>query len=319
MRSENQSCIILIIFLILFLVSCTKDPPVVTTTNIQDIKLTTATGNGRVWDDNGYEVTARGFCWSTTINPTLADSKTSDGGGTGLFKSTLTELTPNTKYYVRSYATNIKGTSYGAETSFTTLAGFIQDISGNSYRIIQVGMQVWMAENLKTTKYSYGESIQSVTDGTQWTGIVTGAFCLYDNDEENVTVYGRLYNWYAVSDSRNVCPAGWRIPTREDWITLIDNSGGESVAGIRLKETGTIYWQSPNTDASNETGFTALPGGFRGQDGTFSSICQTCFFWSSTPIGPNYAQHYILTYSDKSVILSESHKNTGGSIRCIKF
>jgi len=165
MRSENQSCIILIIFLILFLVSCTKDPPVVTTTNIQDIKLTTATGNGRVWDDNGYEVTARGFCWSTTINPTLADSKTSDGGGTGLFKSTLTELTPNTKYYVRSYATNIKGTSYGAETSFTTLAGFIQDISGNSYRIIQVGMQVWMAENLKTTKYSYGESFPITRSG----------------------------------------------------------------------------------------------------------------------------------------------------------
>jgi len=137
----------------------------------------------------------------------------------------------------------------------------VTDIDGNEYATIQIGTQVWMAENLRTTKYCNGDPIPNVTDSLQWVNLATGAWAHNNNYSQYENLYGKLYNWYAVDDSRNICPCNWHVPTDAEWTTLIDYLGGEGVAGGKMKSTGTQYWLSPNTDATNESGFSGLPGG----------------------------------------------------------
>ena len=254
MKTKNRIwiCHLIIMGLVLILTNCCKketeqgQPPVLTTGNLYSITPTTAYCGGDITNDGGATVTARGVCWSTTQNPTIADSKTTDGTGTGTFTSAITGLTATTTYYVRAYATNSAGTSYGDELSFKTYTGTVPDIDGNVYNTVTIGTQVWMAENLKTTKYRNGDLIGTTTPATldisgesytkyQWA---------YDGNESNVATYGRLYTWYAVTDTRNVCPTGWHVPTDAEWTTLTTFLGGESVAGGKLKETGTTHWAS---------------------------------------------------------------------------
>jgi len=142
----------------------------------------------------------------------------------------------------------------------------VTDIDGNVYHIVTIGTQVWMVENLKTTKFRDGSSIPNVTDAEEWVGhgeLHSGAYCNYDNTAANSNTYGSLYNWYAVVDERNICPTGWHIPSEAEWATLIAYLGGQDVAGGKMKEAGTAHWSTPNTGASNSSGFTALPGGSR--------------------------------------------------------
>ena len=158
----------------------------------------------------------------------------------------------------------------------------VTDIDGNIYNSVTIGNQVWMAENLKTTKYQNGEAIPNVTDDTEWSNLVTGAYSDYNNDPSNSDTYGRLYNWYAVDDSRNICPSGWHVPNYSEWTTLENYLGGYLVAGGKLKETGTTHWSSPNTGATNETGFTALPAGGRGSNpGDFIYLGERAVWWTS--------------------------------------
>jgi uncharacterized protein (TIGR02145 family) len=239
--------------------------PTLSTTAASSITTTSATSGGNVISDGGATVTARGVCWSTNQNPTIDNSKTSNDIGTGSFTSNLTGLTANTIYYVRAYATNSMGTAYGNQVTFKTTTDVetntVTDIDGNIYHTVTIGTQVWMVENLKTTKYRNGDPIPNVT-GNAWAALTTGAYCWYNNDAATYkATYGALYNWYAVADSRNIAPTGWHVPTDAEWTTLTTFLGGESVAGGKLKETGTNHWTSPNTGATNETGFTALPGG----------------------------------------------------------
>ena len=189
--------------------SCKKSPevPTLTTVTVSGITQTSAVSGGDVTDNGGTEVTSRGVCWNTSDNPTIANDTTSDGTGAGSFKSSLTQLTPNTKYYVRAYATNSEGTGYGKNVSFTTLGmspiifnsdltySSVSDLDGNIYKTIQIGAQIWMAENLRTTKYNNGESIPEVTDMIVWTNLSSGAYCNYANSEYNdsISIFGRLY------------------------------------------------------------------------------------------------------------------------------
>ncbi len=140
----------------------------------------------------------------------------------------------------------------------------VTDIDGNIYETVQIGSQIWMKENLRTTKYANGDVIPNVTDGNQWSNLTTGAWSCYSNNNQIQNLFGNLYNWFAVADQRNICPTGWHVPSDVEWITLTDYLGGESVAGGKMKSTA-IYWQSPNQDATNESGFSGLPGGFRFQ------------------------------------------------------
>ena len=290
----------------------------VTTDAVIDITPATATSGGNVISDGGSSVTARGVCWNTSPNPTIANSFTNDGSGTGMFVSNLTGLTTNTLYYVRAYATNSVGTAYGNEVSFTTTVYPVIDIDGNGYDTVHIGTQIWLKQNLKTTHYRNGDPIPNVTDGTAWSSLTTGAYCNYDNDENNSTTYGRLYNWFAVGDSRNIAPTGWHVPTDAEWTTLTTYLGGESVAGGKLKEAGYTHWQSPNTGATNETGFTALPGGYLYGDGAFHDISGFGLWWSSTENSTNDAWFRIMGYGDTHVYRYNDDKKCGLSVRCVR-
>ena len=263
--------------------------PTLTTNTITNISSTSATSGGVISSDGGALIIAKGICWSTSSNPTVANNITNEGTGVTSFTCKMTGLQEGTKYYVRAYATNAKGTSYGNEVSFTTSSNSsvtITDIDGNSYKKVTIGTQTWMAENLRTSKYSDGTVIPNITVNTIWSNLTTGAWSYYNNDAANNAKYGKLYNWFAVSNTtngnKNVCPYGWHMPTNAEWRVLTDYLGGESVAGGKMKEVGTTNWYSPNTDATNTSLFTGLPGGYRGINGVYTSITWDGYWWGST-------------------------------------
>jgi len=297
--------------------------PTVTTTATSVITTTSAISGGNVTDNGGGVVTARGICWSTTATPTVdLTTKTTETVTTGVFTSSITNLTANTTYNVRAYATNSSGTAYGTEISFTTQAepaGDITDIDGNVYTSVTIGTQTWMVENLKTTHYRNGDAITNVIDNTAWAGLSTGAWCDYSNAAANGIKYGHLYNWYAANDSRNIAPIGWHVPTDAEWATLITYLGGESVAGGKLKETGTFNWASPNTAATNSFGFSALPGGDRNDwDGTFEGVSNHGIWWSSNQVNAMFAWGKQIFSSSSNVNGYFVPKAEGFSVRCIK-
>jgi len=163
------------------------------------------------------------------------------------------------------------------------LAGGLVDIDGNIYPVVKIGNQVWMRENLRVSRYRNGEIIPIVTDYTAWANLNTGARSWYSNDSTTYEYpYGNLYNWYAVSSNKGICPSGWHVPTDTEWNTLTTYLGGSSIAGGKMKSVGTSYWNSPNTSATNESGFTSLPGGYRLDVGSFYNIRNSAFFWSAT-------------------------------------
>ncbi|MBI4946226.1 MAG: fibrobacter succinogenes major paralogous domain-containing protein [Bacteroidetes bacterium] len=292
--------------------------PVLSTASISAITQTAAQCGGNITSDGGAEITARGVCWSTGQTPTTGDNKTTDGTGTGNFTSAITGLTANTTYYARAYATNNAGTAYGSTFSFTTLQNTVTDIDGNVYKTVTIGTQEWMTENLKVTHYRDGTPIPNLTDGIAWMDARTGAWCSYNNDTNNLNTYGRLYNWYTVVDSRNLCPTGWHIPSDAEWATLATYLGADSISGGKLKETGTAHWLSPNTGATNETGFTALPGGYRYFTGQFNFIGNFCFFWTSSAVSTNYAYYRAITNNSAYLYSNNNLKMIGCTVRCVK-
>ena len=285
--------------------------PTVTITPLSAITTTTASCGGNITSDGGGSITARGICWSTNGTPTIANSKTTDGTGTGAFTSSLSGLTTFTNYTVRAYATNIAGTAYSPELSFTT-NGTIADIEGNTYHTITIGTQIWMVENLKTTRYNDGSPISNVTDNTAWAALSTGAYCWYNNDITNKTAYGALYNWYAVNTAQ-LAPAGWHVPTDAEWTTLTDYLGG--TAADKMKESGITHWASPN-NGNNSSGFSALPGGNR-SSGMF--IDQRFYgVWLSRT--ENNSTNAWIRVIDKSGNIDKisGAKSYGFSVRCIR-
>ena len=198
-----------------------------------------------------------------------------------------------------------------------TSSGTVTDINGNIYKTIKIGTQVWMTENLKVTKFRNGTSIANTTDFPQWASLTTSAWCNFENISQYNTIYGKLYNWYAVNDSRKICPTGWHMPCDAEWTTLTTNLGGESVAGDKLKEAGLTHWQSPNTSADNSSGFTALPGGCRIDYGSFNYIESFGFWWSSTEYNATNAWRRRMNYSNGEVSRSNDAKAHGFSVRCI--
>jgi len=283
--------------------------PTVTTTAISSILNTTATSGGIVSSDGGASVNFRGVCWSTTTNPTVSlTTKTVDGSGTGEFTSSITGLTANTTYYVRAYATNSVGTSYGAQQTFTTL--LLPNVT--------IGTQVWTTQNLSVARYRNGDIIPQVTDPTQWIALTTGAWCWYNNDSATyAATYGRLYNWYAVNDPRGLAPQGWHVPSDGEWSILRNTLGGISVAGGAMKSTS--GWNLPNIGATNSSGFTGLPGGYR-VDGLFYGIGLQGYWWSSTenPTFTAGAWNRSLYFDDSIQFRDAFFKREGFSVRCVK-
>lgn len=310
--------------------------PALTTVTIHTITSTTAISGGTITDDGGGDIIARGITWSTNPDwyPYEDDDKIyGNGPGSDSFVSYMSKLNPGTTYYVRAFAVNSNGIAFGPTLAFTTELedrdsglpyGTVTDIDGNIYNAIKIGEQIWMAENLKTTKYNDGGIIPNRSDDTTWEQTESGAYCWYENDENTYkNTYGALYNWYAVKTAK-LCPAGWHVPSKEEWMLLASYLGGSDLAGGKLKEAGTTHWESPNQGAINVTGFTALPGGVRDSGGGwgtyFFQIGTYGFFWSSTP--PSGDTHNNISLAHDSGTLSFatlwSVGNPGISVRCLK-
>jgi len=293
---------------------------VLSTAAISSISQTGAQSGGNITSDGGNPVTARGICWSTTASPTVTDQKTMNGSGIGSFTAVLTSLTPEIKYFVRAYATNSKGTAYGNELSFTTPTPVYTatDADGNLYHGITIGEKVWLVENLRTTHYRNGDPIPNVTDQNQWKGLSSGAYCAYLNNASNSSVYGYLYNFFALSDPRGIAPVGYHVATESEWNDLSTFLGGKLTCGGKLKETGTTHWTPPNAGATNSTGFTALPGGRR-TDNEFGHIRDFGYFWTSSKTNDIpwifYLNYNIESLSAFGLYGTETY---GNAIRCVK-
>lgn len=260
-----------------------------------------------------------GVCWSTTPSPTIADSKTEDQIAYTSFTSDPYGLLPATTYYIRSYATNIAGTGYGNELVITMPDAAVYDLDGNPYSSVTIGSQTWLVENLRTTRYANGDNIPLLPNPVDWQNATSGAWCYNENVIELEVPYGKLYNWYAVTDPRNVCPAGWHVPTDEEWETLITFLGGSDLAGNQLKEAGAAHWLPFNHFATNSSGFTALPGGAQSASPGFSYPFHSLgMFWTKTPVDGENAYGYYLFEAYQSINKQGYAKQTGLSVRGIK-
>jgi uncharacterized protein (TIGR02145 family) len=203
----------------------------------------------------------------------------------------------------------------------TLYYGVMEDQQGNIYKTITIGNQEWMTENLKTTIYRNGDPIPNVTNNSQWASTTDGGWCYYNNNAQFDCPYGKLYNWYTVSDPRNVCPTGWHVPSNEEWTSLASyvGVGNEGIAGGKLKSTGTQYWLDFNLAATNETGFSGLPGGQRNNNGVFITIGQSGSWWTaSEDFDLQWPFFRYLSSQAGEVSQGSFSKNLGNSIRCIR-
>lgn len=328
--------------IILFFVSCEPEynpdflPVLVTSDLINPGPFSVNTG-GDISSDGGYSIKRRGVCWSTNTNPTINDNYSVDGRGTGSYQSSITDLDETKTYYIRAYATNRIGTAYGQEMMYEPLLHFnpdlvyktVSDHEGNTYKTITIGNQTWMAENLKTTTFRNGDIIkENVKDniyGKQW---------VYENKMNNLNTYGRLYNWYAVMDSRNIAPIGWRLPTKEDWSiliqyliqngfnynnSLIDNKVSKSVASRTIwsfsKTRGAV---GNSLDSNNASGLSLVPGGYRDGTSSFKNLFFNGYWWSSSEYNDENAWYMFLGESSVSFISHGGSKNCGFAVRCIR-
>lgn len=314
----------------------TPGPPSVTTGQPMNLTSTSVTIGGEVSDagGTGLTITARGVCYGTSPGPDLNNgSVITEGSGQGAFQCGVTGLIGQTTYYLRAYATNSSGlTGYGNQVSVTTPApcpATVTDVDGNVYPVVQIGSQCWMAENLRTESYRNGSVIPNVTGNAEWSGLTTGALCNYANDLSNNAVYGKLYNWYAVINPDGLCPFGWHVPTDEEWqemestlgmpifelIQVGYRGGAQNISGQLRAD---VIWTAPNSGATNASGFTALPGGWRNLSGSFASVPSNGYWWTATPSNATTAWQRQMSHSDPGVFRQERTMQLGYSCRCVK-
>jgi uncharacterized protein (TIGR02145 family) len=299
-----------------------------------DLSPFSAVLKGSIVSANNAAITEKGFCWNTSGEPTLADDTViNESVGSSLFTNTITGLEPDTEYHFRAYAVNSIGVGYGNTVSFTMLGeifnpaltyGTVSDVAGQAYATIAIGNQLWMAENLRTAIYSNGDSIPQVSGPVEWGATDTGAWCHLDNDLITGQLYGKLYNAYAVVDPRGLCPAGWSAASANDWVELIEfidpNADGSSnTAGPAFRSAGQMIWQNaPNSPSTNASGFSALPGSYRHQSGSFFDTFNSLgWFWSGTSPTSGMTTSAVVGNND-ALSLPDSDDNSGLSVRCIQ-
>ncbi len=309
--------------------------PKVTTSPINNILQTTATGGGEVTDNGGAAITARGICWNTKSNPTITNFSKEEGSGTGIFSTDIAGLSSNTTYFVKAYATNLAGTAYGAEIRFRTILG--SDDAGTLtdprdfaiYNWIKIGTQIWMAENLAYLPSVSSPAIGSTTVPYYYVYEYTGGNVFDAKLTGNYNAYGVLYNWAA---AKTACPFGWHLPTDAEWTTITNylaNSGygyqgsgsdiGKSLAatsGWTVNATAGTIGNDQSTN--NDSGFSALPGGYRNLPSAFGSLGTHAYFWSLTGSGTLNAITRYLLYSSSEVTGYNHDIGYGFSVRCVR-
>ena len=285
--------------------------PTISTSSITNINRYGASSGGTIIDNGGAPILSSGICWSATSNlPTITDNKTTDGlFSLGTFASSITGLTAGVAYKVRAYATNTAGTSYGSVQSFTTTPILIQTA-------VLIGTQVWTDKNLNVANYRNGDPITYAANATEWnaaTNAGIGAWSYYNFDATNGLIFGKLYNWFAVNDSRGLAPAGYHIPTKIEYNTLSTNSGSA------LKAASSEWGASMG---SNTTGFTGLPGGNNNITGSsrFEDKGTSGWFWTSDydVAYPTKAYFRLLQISAGLVDVGSYSKTYGMSVRLVK-
>ncbi|HRW22440.1 MAG TPA: fibrobacter succinogenes major paralogous domain-containing protein, partial [Bacteroidales bacterium] len=314
-----------------FSVRCIKIPvlfelPEVNVDTVYNITSNIAIVNGSVISDGGNDVSSRGFVWGTNQYPDLNNNLgySENGENIGIFTDTLTNLYPNTIYYIRTYATNEAGTAYSQPISFTTLDllftigdGLI-DIDDNEYNTIIIDGKEWMSENLRVTNYKDNTPIPKISTSADWIENLGDAYCWYNHDSvANAAKYGALYNWLTV-ETEKLCPMGWHIPDSAEWGYLIEFLGGEEIAGAKMKEEGINNWNSPNTGAINTSGLSILPAGYCEQDGFFFNLGTTSILWTATNFDNLNSYDITLFYDQASADVNTGNINRGLSVRCVK-
>ena len=324
--------------------------PVLKTMSVSEISQNNAKCSSSIVTSGTDPIIAKGICWSTFSLPTVKNDTTLDGSGSADFVNELKYLSAASTYYVRSYAKTATQTVYGKVVQLTTppdigtpntilnpdlTYGTLTDVDGNVYSTIKIGNQTWMAENLRTTKYRNAELIPEVTDNAKWMNLSTGAQCVYNNlaEANNTKKFGRFYNYYAVSDVRNIAPQGWHVPTTNDWNVLINylNSNlGVSLSVAQSLAAKTDWMESYTntaigcvdantfTSVNNSSGFSALPSGLRREMGDFDYVSSYCAFWCNEQNNTQTAFFKSLNYYDTKVGSNTYLKQYGLSVRCIK-
>ncbi len=291
-----------------------------------------------IGDQGESDVQVHGLCYGTSPLPDVSGTTITvpNPAWQGTFQVQVNGLSPATTYYARAFATNAQGTAYGNQVSFTTLSiqnpgltyGSVTDQSGNTYGTIAIGSQEWMAENLRATTYANGDPIPNVVDTAGWAALATGAWAHVNNTPDYLMAYGRLYNWFAVTDPRNVCPAGWHVPADAEWQTLESALG---MPGAQLGQTGYRgaaqnvggkmklpgQWTNPNTGADNSSGFSGLPSGLRDSLGTFVSPFWDGYWWTSSTAGTTLAWGRGLRNTNAGISREAGSTRDGFAVRCV--
>ncbi|OFY36262.1 MAG: hypothetical protein A2W91_05605 [Bacteroidetes bacterium GWF2_38_335] len=299
--------------------------PTITTDTITNITLNTAIVSCSITNNGGSKIIERGIVWSINFTPMFSDNVLiyDYNDIIGSYCMTINDLICNSTYYVRAYTKTDVGITYGNTLTFNTkpnsiifnsdlLYGTVTDIDGNEYKTITIGTQTWMAENLEVKRFRNGDSIPYNINF----GIVNSASYYIHYNYPNVS-YGLYYNWWAAHDERNIAPEGWHVPTIEEVNILIEFLGGNEFSGGKLKESGTNHWLYINANGTNESGFTALPGGGFNSTGSFQYIGETGLWWCSTEYTSSDAYIFILYNELGSINTGPIHKEKGYSIRCI--
>ena len=266
---------------------------------------------------------ATGYTWTVPSGATIAS-----GQGTTSITVNFGTLGGNISVQATNSCGNSASNNLNVITILSADCGTVTDIDGNVYTTVTIGSQCWMVENLRTTKFRNGVPIPNITDGPTWAALTTSAFCWFNNDATTYKgTYGALYNWYSVTDSRNIAPVGWHVPTDDDWHTLIltldataqlVNPFESNIASGALKEKGIVHWLSPNIGATNSSGFTALPCGSRVYPAIFGEDSDNGVWWSTTEYDTGYAWLRHLFYNDTIVYRDTNNKQDGFSVRCVK-
>lgn len=272
--------------------------------------------------DIQWQKSSDGVNWANIAGATYQPYYTTMGYTEKYYRAEITENTCNPVYSDVIHAV-ISGTC-----PFVCGTSTVTDVDGNVYNTVSIAGQCWLKENLKTSHYSNGSIIQNITDGTAWSSLTTGAFCWYNNDSTSYNnVYGKLYNWHAVNDSCGLCPEGFHVPNESEWNImgiLLDNTIDTNAMGLvgsdiggKLKEAGTVHWTTPNAGATNISGFSALPGGFRLYNGSYIGILENSVFWSSTEFNMSNAWRRTLYYEYSNMNRYFIPKSCGSSVRCV--
>ena len=286
-----------------------------------ETQLATTNGNGllSIQIGTGPVTTGTFAAINWAAGPYFIKTETDPTGGSN-YTITGTQEMLSVPYAMYAAKSSNDSAQTAAITALQTqIPATLNYTNGTATPVLTICCQSWMTKNLDVATYRNGDPIPKVTGTAEWAALTTGAYCYYNNDSATyAAIYGKLYNWYAVNDPRGLAPEGWHVPTDFEWTTLENCLGGASVAGGAMKETGTIHWTSPNTGATNISGWAGLPGGIRFNFGTFDYIGANGYWWSSSETNPSYAYNRYLFYNDSYLVRSFDWKQRGFSVRCLR-